>query len=162
MDSPCPAGLKCTNTEGSFECSCYNGFKRIDGKCENIDECLPSNWRPGTETCLPHCGENLGSCPEHCEGGYCCRKGDTSCPRAARDALTVAFSQCAVPVNFVDPCLSKPHSTCHDTHGSYECRCDSGYISDYWDTICWDINECEDQQNLHSCPENSLCTNKPG
>ena len=163
MDSPCRSDRPiCTNTEGSFECSCNDGFEWIDNtsKCENIDECLPSTWTAGTESCFSKCGEKLGPCPEYCEGGYCCKKDDANCPQAAREVLTHDYSQCAVPVNYQDLCLSKPHSTCHDTDGSFECECDFGYENDAVEHKCLDINECE--QNSHTCPDNSDCTNISG
>ena len=56
-----------------------------------------------------------------------------------------------------DPCLSKPHSTCKDTIGSFECECDSGYGRNEVEDECLDIDECE--QNSHACPENSECSN---
>ena len=76
--------------------------------------------------------------------------------------MTNDLSQCAIPVGYEDPCSSKPLSTCLDTNGSYECKCDPGYESDETNGICSDINECDDQQNIHDCPENSECTNDYG
>ena len=166
LDSPCSTDKPiCKNTEGSFECSCNVGFELIDDKCENIDECIPSTWRPGTKTCFQKCGGKLGLCPEHCEGGYCCKKDDENCPQAAREVLTHDYSQCAVPVNFQDPCLSKQHSTCHDTDGSFECECDSGFTYLWYINECLDIDECSlGEQGIqdHPCPDNSECTNISG
>lgn len=150
-------GFECSNNPGSYECICKDGYELIDDKCENIDECLPSTWRSGTETCLPTCEHILGPCPEVCKGGFCCKKDHDSCPPAAREVLTTPYSQCAVPVDYYDPCLSKPHTTCRDTDGSFECECDSGYERNEVEDECLDIDECE--QNSHACPENSECSN---
>ena len=147
----------CTNSDGSFECSCIQGFQRIGEKCENINECERSNWSPSIENaepCWGRCGETLGPCPSYCKG-YCCKANRPDmCPQAAMNVLTSTSSQCLVPP---DPCSTKPNSNCHDNPGSYECRCTSGYENDEDLNQCVDIDEC--QRNIHNCPENSICSN---
>ena len=151
---------RCQNLPGSFKCACRAGFvpNGFDN-CVNINECLPSTWRPGTETCLPKCGDNLGPCPDHCEGGYCCKKDNASCPRAAREVLTSDFSQCAIQDN---PCLSKLHTTCHDTYGSYECKCDSGYESNAFNGECMNIDECVAPVDPCLSKPHSTCSDTQG
>ena len=42
----CPTGALCTNTIGSFICSCENGYHVISDACVDINECLDGqgNW----------------------------------------------------------------------------------------------------------------------
>ncbi len=42
----CGAGFACTNTPGSYTCSCSPGFELLDGACVEIDECAA-----GTHAC---------------------------------------------------------------------------------------------------------------
>ena len=58
----------------------------------------------------------------------------------------------------IDECEANTHkctrySTCSNTYGSYECRCDKGYTGDGL-SECYDENECE--AKTHECaPERS-------
>ena len=38
-DNDCDANADCTNTVGSFECACKNGFSGDGVQCDDIDEC---------------------------------------------------------------------------------------------------------------------------
>ncbi|KAL4224542.1 Epidermal growth factor-like protein 6 [Mactra antiquata] len=95
----------CVNTEGSYNCSCNNGWEGPD--CMNdIDECLNDP-----------CGEN-----EICQntpGSYSCicMKGwyGEHCDQN------------------IDECVTEPcgqFGVCVDTNGSFTCECMSGYIGD--------------------------------
>ena len=58
----------CTNTRGSFQCSCNDGYKLddTDGKtCKDINECFT-----GSQQCEQICTNTLGSFTCDCEGGY--------------------------------------------------------------------------------------------
>ncbi|WAR04466.1 FCGBP-like protein [Mya arenaria] len=35
----CPQNARCINTEGSFECECFDGFIMSAGQCDDVDEC---------------------------------------------------------------------------------------------------------------------------
>ncbi|XP_053387420.1 mucin-like protein isoform X2 [Mercenaria mercenaria] len=67
---PNPCGQVCTDTDGSYKCSCEEGFElNIDGyKCDDIDECKlpPSKCTETKEVCLNT--EGNFSCI--CEPGY--------------------------------------------------------------------------------------------
>uniref|UniRef100_A0A8C1WYR9 CD97 antigen-like n=1 Tax=Cyprinus carpio TaxID=7962 RepID=A0A8C1WYR9_CYPCA len=58
----CGDHAQCVNTEGSYYCSCHEGFKMsLTGLCIDIDECSDPDV----------CGTN-GDCYNH-QGGYSCR-----------------------------------------------------------------------------------------
>ena len=150
----CPQhNSNCINSDGSFACSCNEGFERIEDKCENIDECQASNWTPGVTSCISKCGGIAGPCPNYCQGHCCKEKFPKKCPEAAIEALTSKdVSQC-----LVGPCSSKPYSHCKDNIGSYDCECNPGYEYDESLNQCLDIDECT--TGTHDCPKNSICSN---
>jgi hypothetical protein len=62
-DGPCADRQVCTDTQGSFTCSCEQGFApTAEGRCEDVDECLA-----GTHNCLAD-----GLC-DNLQGGFLCR-----------------------------------------------------------------------------------------
>ena len=72
------------------------------------------------------------------------------------------FRKEAGPCLDIDECEANTHkctrySTCSNTYGSYECRCDKGYTGDGL-SECYDENECE--AKTHECaPERSSVHN---
>ena len=64
------------------------------------------------------------------------------------------------------PCESNI-STCLNTPGSYECKCQPGYEKNEMGDSCLDIDECSLLGNeigriKYNCPLNSICENFPG
>lgn len=83
-NNPCGSGAICTNTVGSFECSCPEGYHNnnitaLGGGCIDIDECqnpliCGSNAVciniPGSFVC--ECGSGFTGNPKtQCEGKVC-------------------------------------------------------------------------------------------
>ena len=58
---------KCHNTEGSYTCSCNNGYRLNKNKrtCNDINECLEK-----TDTCEHNCINRIGSYACSCRPGY--------------------------------------------------------------------------------------------
>ena len=66
--SACGPNSECENTEGSFSCSCQDGFQNnvlTEFECENIDECI-------LNPCSAHayCVDNPGSFACICPKGF--------------------------------------------------------------------------------------------
>ncbi|MGI4458269.1 hypothetical protein ACR2WA_25390 [Klebsiella pneumoniae] len=57
----------CTNTDGSYECSCNAGYVlNADGHaCDDVDECTA-----GTDGCAHDCTNTIGSYTCSCMEGY--------------------------------------------------------------------------------------------
>ncbi|CBY36887.1 unnamed protein product [Oikopleura dioica] len=135
----------CVNTEGSFHCTCENGYHLLsDGfTCIDDDECLNE-----TDECSQKCINTDGSYDCSCNQGY---KLDTSDWKTCHD---------------IDECVEKQHdcrspSLCENTVGSYECPCPAGYtaaMSRYSDPPCIDIDECLDMP----CAHGGQCSNIEG
>merc|ERR1712136_592171 len=54
------------------------------------------------------------------------------------------------------------NSECRDTHGSYACDCNDGFVAGFditGNAVCNDVDECKGEV---SCPENSSCRNNFG
>ncbi|XP_015202013.2 cartilage acidic protein 1 isoform X1 [Lepisosteus oculatus] len=79
----CSLGLsecshRCTNTEGSFSCQCFPGYRlNPSGQCEDVDEC-----REQKEACEHICHNDQGSFHCHCQLGFKLATDKKSCQRA--------------------------------------------------------------------------------
>ena len=133
----------CNNTEGSYNCSCRDGFVLLsdDITCEDINECLPDDPCPGNF----ECNNTIGS--YHC---YCPEVGFIHANDDCAD-----IDECALSL---DDCAHN----CSNTIGSYKCYCMDGYQLDpAHNKTCNDIDECKDSQ-LNSCNERMTCQNDVG
>ena len=134
-------GGKCTNTPGSYLCSCQFGLTTSsDGiTCEDIDECAT----PGM--CLNgECDNTLGSFKCRCEEGYSVKDDGPGC-RDDDECLLGTFN-CDV------------NAECNNTEGGYECRCREGFTGN--GAVCRDINEC--LTNNGGCDQDAQCINTEG
>ncbi|XP_035301738.1 adhesion G protein-coupled receptor E1 isoform X2 [Cricetulus griseus] len=149
----CPSYSNCTNTIGSYNCTCQPGFIWHNLVCEDDDECVKHN------ACPEHaaCHNTLGSYHCTCDSGH-----ESSGGRSMFQGLEESCED-------VDECsrnstLCGPTLICINTQGSYNCSCPSGFSlstsqvpGHQADKKCIDIDECD-----AICPSNSLCTNTPG
>jgi hypothetical protein len=105
---PCGAGdAQCTNEEGSFTCSCSEGFETdTDGNCIDIDECATETDDECSSNSV--CANTLGSYDCECLPGYF-GQGDNYCEQ---------INECR---SGLDNCHE--FATCDDTDGSFTCEC---------------------------------------
>ncbi|EHB15101.1 EGF-like module-containing mucin-like hormone receptor-like 1, partial [Heterocephalus glaber] len=153
----CPAFATCTNTVGSYYCTCKQGFLATNGqshfssprvRCEDVDECSQ-----GPSPCGPHsiCTNLPGRYQCSCLPGFSSPTGDGWRPgRPGRFSCTD-----------IDECLSggicPEHADCVNALGSYSCSCHSGFF--LLGSTCEDVNECADTR---ACPEHATCYNAIG
>ncbi|XP_064633745.1 uncharacterized protein LOC135491680 [Lineus longissimus] len=119
----------CHNTNGSYVCTCYPGFKQgTDGKtCNDIDEC-----QQGIHNCSYGC--------ENTEGSYKC-----TCPNGL--LLDRDMRSC-----FVDkPCVLRKdcEHICVKVNGQEKCQCPAGFTIATDDKSCRNIDECVEFQSTN-------------
>eukprot|EP00111_Clytia_hemisphaerica_P018073 TCONS_00053464-protein len=133
---------ECINTVGGYRCKnvrCVQGFRMINGRCKDVDECLDE---PSI------CGK--GQCQNYHGSYYCeCRDGYSSDPTTK---VCTDVNECAISSRKY--CDYK----CMNTEGSFECSCPKGYRIMGED--CIDIDECK--KNPGICPSGSFCFNTHG
>ncbi|XP_068575185.1 fibrillin-1-like [Cebidichthys violaceus] len=151
----CGPNAKCSNTIGSYICTCLDGYKVADpasppgtsNKCADIDECLDNVCGDdGT------CQNNIGSYVCECHEGY----------QLVPDATPVCQD--------IDECFNStvcgPESVCTNTPGAYACKCELGYAPTEPDqepsetNICIDVDECDKYATI--CGPDANCTNSIG
>ncbi|XP_078670967.1 uncharacterized protein LOC144911067 isoform X2 [Branchiostoma floridae x Branchiostoma belcheri] len=123
----------CTNTVGSFVCSCeIAGYKLNDDglSCDDVDECATGNGG-----CPQNCTNTVGSFSCSCNTGYRVNDDGISCDD---------IDECA---NANGGC----EHVCTNTEGSFQCSCHLGQTLNgdgkNCDLTIWDLPE--------SCPTNS-------
>ncbi|CAI8021725.1 Fibrillin-2 [Geodia barretti] len=132
----------CTDTEGSYNCTCGPGFTLApDGlNCLDVDECETVSCTGLDLVCV----NNRGSYSCQCMPGY---------------SNSSEYNNCTN----IDEC-SMNTTMCHDlaqcvnTNGSYTCKCMTGYEGNGVDN-CSDVNECILK---HNCSRFADCSNTVG
>ncbi|XP_010826548.1 PREDICTED: EGF-like module-containing mucin-like hormone receptor-like 1 isoform X3 [Bison bison bison] len=151
----CPEHSECTNSLGSYRCSCKVGFTSGNSTCEDVDECANPRSCPEHSTCH----NSLGSYSCVCKPGFQSRSGKKSFQGPGEMCQDV--DECANPRSCPE------HSTCHNSLGSYSCVCNPGFQSRSGKKnfqgpgeTCEDVDECSRNSTL--CGPSSVCTNIPG
>ena len=123
---PCSINANCTDTFGSYNCECRDGFEGDGTTCNAINECSVH---------YPLCGEYPASCVDRvlkyecvCPSGYDAGIDSTQVPLpycfelSCRAKICTDLNECALP----DIC--GPNQNCVNTEGSYFCQCVQGFF----------------------------------
>jgi cysteine-rich repeat protein len=139
MTDNCDANATCSNTPGSFSCTCNAGYTGDGVTCTDVDECTLM-----TDNCDANaaCSNTPGSFSCACNSGY---TGD--------GATCTDIDECAL---MTDNCGAD--ATCTNTAGSFSCACNTGYSGD--GVTCADVDECADLTD--NCDANATCANTTG
>ncbi|XP_026208805.1 adhesion G protein-coupled receptor E1-like [Anabas testudineus] len=158
----CGPDTDCTNTIGSYICTCSVGFSATNSslppgssnQCEDLDECSTST------VCGPDsvCTNTIGNYSCACQPGY-----TPTQPAEQPSELNVCTD--------VDECVEDvticgPDSKCINSVGSYSCTCFNGYQVNSAGVIasvanpCTDIDECSEYPGI--CGKQTLCNNVQG
>ncbi|XP_052832468.1 fibrillin-2, partial [Octopus bimaculoides] len=140
LNNVCRRG-ECTNTDGSFICTCSDGFVLDkDGRtCTDMNECEKENMCPN------------GVC-QNMNGSYKCRC-NPGFRQSPNQQVCYDINEC---VNNGKLCLN---GACHNTPGSYYCECKRGFSLSPDGAFCVDVNECVNNPNLCT---NGECINTQG
>eukprot|EP00286_Rhodomonas_abbreviata_P027873 CAMPEP_0181303152 /NCGR_PEP_ID=MMETSP1101-20121128/8394_1 /TAXON_ID=46948 /ORGANISM="Rhodomonas abbreviata, Strain Caron Lab Isolate" /LENGTH=1307 /DNA_ID=CAMNT_0023408683 /DNA_START=219 /DNA_END=4139 /DNA_ORIENTATION=+ len=134
----CHANANCTDTNGSFTCTCNTGYSGNGTSCPNIDECVGFN--------LTNCHANA-TCTDT-DGSFTC-------------ACDAGFSGSGTSCSNIDECVGSnncdANANCTDTEGSFTCTCNTGYSGS--GDSCSNIDECV-VPNV--CQANATCTDTDG
>ncbi|XP_011408926.1 PREDICTED: signal peptide, CUB and EGF-like domain-containing protein 3, partial [Amphimedon queenslandica] len=110
---------RCTNTIGSYSCSCNTGYELLANEhdCFDINECELNNG-----DCDHNCTNTIGS----------------NIYQAIFLIIRIALD--------IDECLPKDkcEGICHNTKGSYECKCQTGYYLGDDNYTCLEIKVKDD------------------
>lgn len=108
----CDENADCTDTEGSFICSCGTGYAGSgqDGDCLDVDECIEP------DTCVENadCTNTEGSFTCTCRTGYIWSGQESDC---------LDVDECSLNTDTCDE-----NADCINTNGSYTCTCRDGFV----------------------------------
>ncbi|XP_059143753.1 uncharacterized protein LOC131931074 [Physella acuta] len=131
----------CTNTEGSYMCSCRPGYRLDTGDkktCTDINECEERSSK-----CQQICTNTAGNYTCSCQTGY----------TLDSNGLT-----CTIDMSLISKCY-ECEQICYVNNDQVNCSCRLGFEPDPKDErACKDINECE----YGNKPCSQICENLNG
>ncbi|KAF6041238.1 hypothetical protein EB796_000400 [Bugula neritina] len=172
--------IECSNTDGSYECICQDGFSSVDDVCVDVDECLEANLNECSEHA--RCNNTVGSYECVCQDGYegngfectevigeceilMCDSEYTMCVRNSTDheacvcatGYRVGADGGCLPTscNIGSPCPS--NTDCIPTESSFICECKVGFAGT--PPNCENVNECTEG---NPCGDEGTCRDTVG
>ncbi|WAR04750.1 MLP-like protein [Mya arenaria] len=133
----------CTNTIGSYTCTCRQGYTNENGVCVDFDECTA-----GVSGCEQKCQNSVGRFSCECFFGY----------RLNADRKTCIEVENVCATEFPDNGCSQICRADLQTQ-TYECRCNTGFQLGADQKTCIDLNECT-SATLNLCTQ--TCLNNDG
>lgn len=149
----------CTNTPGTYVCSCANGYEGDGKTCSKIPEPNPDDYED--TPCSPDPCKN-GDCvidPSKPKG-YQCVCWDGYFHPSGVGGICQNRDECSINTHDCDR-----HAQCIDTPGSFDCVCNKGYVGN--GKVCTDIDECRNDvvgtpTTTNPCEGDLICVNRPG
>ncbi|XP_014645888.1 PREDICTED: adhesion G protein-coupled receptor E1-like [Ceratotherium simum simum] len=155
----CSEHSECSNSLGSYSCSCQDGFFSNNSTCEDVDECVDP--RACTEHATCHNSPGRYYCV--CNPGFVSSSGNTRFHGPGEKCEEVLGK--ASPPQALKSAFSMQHAPTPPR--GYFCTCHPGFAPsngqlNFTDHVvgCRDIDECS--QDPSPCGPNSVCTNAPG
>ncbi|CAH3113355.1 unnamed protein product, partial [Porites lobata] len=148
----CHINTNCTNTAGSYNCTCRPGYTGNGSICRDVDECADN---------LHDCDANA-KC-KNIPGSYSCVCNPPYNGDGKKCIKTIDLDECKDKIHQCDV-----NANCTNIPGSYNCTCRPGYTGN--GSICNGIIsypslhfiflQCKD--GSHDCHINTNCTNTAG
>ncbi|KAI8767258.1 mucin protein, partial [Biomphalaria glabrata] len=139
----CASKEKCINLQGSATCACLDGYNKINGTCQDINECSSTK----SNNCSQVCTNLEGSFICSCYPGYFFNTLTHSCTDV--NECTLGIAQC--------------EGACINTDGSYRCACPASQFLQYDGVTCGVTTPCVTKKDcsylcgLLSGKEQCLC-----
>jgi len=129
----------CSETTGSFTCTCNVGYTGSGILCTDVNECT------------------IGT--HNCDAGAVCTNSDSSFTCSCGVGYTGNGRTCSN----IDECAMNmgncaSNAVCTDAVGSFTCNCALGYTGG--GVMCNDLDECA--ESVDNCGTNATCTNSDG
>ncbi|XP_059169385.1 uncharacterized protein LOC131951116 [Physella acuta] len=173
--SPCQLPEVCVNTVGSFVCECPPGYKKNNGTCADVNECLNSALNncdqdctnyPGGFSCKCFPGFIYNTTEKRCFDVDECAKGTSLCTQGCINTIGSYRCSCGsgflladdgVSCTAINSCMNKNcASTCAVVNGMETCFCPKGQIVDSNNELqCQDVDLCASKPCDQMCEENA-------
>ncbi|XP_078665118.1 uncharacterized protein LOC144907678 [Branchiostoma floridae x Branchiostoma belcheri] len=124
----------CINTEGSYSCSCREGFtlKADNRGCEDVDECEQDN-----DPCDHHCDNTLGSYTCSCDDGHYLDADGHNCTEIQPWSAWGSWSNCSVGCGLGLQGRSRECPNQPDSSGNNHCPGQSTHSQ-----LCFEVQLC--------------------